>query len=68
MLIRKYQYIANFSSEDKQYLKALLCLMGCSLIDAPFETDYQSSALYRNGLINVVISTDTDMLVYQFLC
>jgi len=58
------QKSSNITKKDIQNCKKLLDLMGIPYVDSPSEADAQLGYLYKNGIIDYVITEDSDIIIY----
>jgi flap endonuclease-1 len=60
-LIQKSSHITK---KDITNCRKLLDLMGIPYIDSPSEADAQLGYLYKNGIVDYVITEDSDIIIY----
>ena len=63
-IIKMRRYILNITSEDFILTKELFTILNVPYYDAPLEAETMCSDLCKRGLVDAVMSEDTDVLAY----
>lgn len=58
------QRVCNLTKSDISLFKELLSLLGIPYINSPGEADSQCAFLFKNKIVNFIISDDSDIMVF----
>ncbi|KAG9392557.1 Exonuclease 1 EXO1 [Carpediemonas membranifera] len=61
---REYMRAVDINAEMATRIQRILVAMGIEVIIAPYEADPQLAFLYREGLVDLVITEDSDMIPF----